>query len=51
MNGSIQMQEGTGEFQRYGKLPVVLLQLAYTGGRTFKELLRNDMLWCWELKH
>ena len=43
-NGSTKMQEGTRDFPRYGELPEVLLQLAYTGGRIFKRALRNDTL-------
>ena len=44
------MQEGSGEFQRYGKLPPVLPQLANRGSRTFKtDSLRVETLWYWEL--
>ena len=35
------MQEGTGEFPRYGKLLEALLQAAYTGNRTFKRALKK----------
>ena len=40
--------QGAREFPMYSKLPEVLLQPAYTGGRAFKRAPKNDMLQCLE---